>query len=620
MDKNMTKTTLSLLTATLLLTQNIYAEERLEDIEVISSNKTTQSIKDTTSNISVITANDIEERGYLSVDEALKSISGISVSNSGGLGQVSSIFMRGADLGKVLVLIDGMRLNDPSTTDGRAFLENLTTANISQIEIIKGGQSSIWGSNASAGVINIITKEAQDGIHGSIGVKYGSHNTKGTDLSLSYKNDKFRASLMGSYLQTDGISALAPQDSEKDGYKNRNYNLKLGYEFDENNIIKLSYNYLKSDIDYDVTVATDTLSNIKNEQKNIALNYQFKYNSYSAVLSASRGEYDREAINSFGVSNFKSKIEEYSFINSLSYGTNRAILGLEYKKIDGNNIYTSPFSSSTANNRYTNSAIFISNNYYIDPNTLLETNLRYDDFDNFENKTTYKIGVKNSNSLIDGIIISANYYTAYDAPSTFQVGNTLGTTALTPSYTKGYDISIAYKKLLSITYFDNSVEDNIDYISNPITFVGGYTNMAGETKFSGVEVESQINITESILLSTNYTHLIEYKDSLGVEFIRRPKDTINASLDYYTDSNIHFGIDAQYIGDRVDSSFNPVTFATTPVSTGKYTLVNLNFDTEIYKNTKLTINAKNIFDKEYQSVYGYAQEGRSFYANIKYSF
>ena len=608
---------LSLLVATILWTNNTYADEKLADIEVISTNKTTQSIKDTTSNISVITANDIEARGYLSVAEAIKSISGISVANSGGLGQTSSVFVRGADLGKVLVLIDGMRLNDPSTTDGRAFLENLTTANISQIEILKGGQSSIWGSNASAGVINIITKEAKDTLSGSIGVKYGSYATMGSDIALSYKNDKLMAQIMGSYLQTDGISALAPRDSEKDGYENRNYNLKLGYEFDENNIISLSYNYLKSDIDYDVTVATDTLSSIKNEQKNIALDYQFKYGNYSATLNASRGEYDREAINSFGVSNFKSKIEEFSLINSLSYGTNRAILGLEYKKIDGNNIYTSPFFSSTADNGYINRAIFISNIYHITSSTLLETNLRYDDFDNFENKTTYKIGVKQE--LGDSLVTSANYYTSYDAPSTFQVGNTLAST-LTPSYTKGYDISISYKKLLSITYFDNSVEDNIDYTSNPITFVGGYINMAGETKFSGVEIESQINIMDNLLLSANYTHLIDYKDSLGVEFIRRARNTLNASLDYYTDSDMHFGIDAEYIGDRVDSFFDPVTFVSSPVSTGNYTLWNFNFDMKIYKDTKLNINAKNIFDREYQSVHGYAQEGRSIYANIRYSF
>ncbi|MFK5976100.1 MAG: TonB-dependent receptor [Sulfurovum sp.] len=612
----MTKTTLSLVVAT-ILTTNAYAEEILEDIEVISTNKTAQSISDTTSDITVITADDIEERGYLSVAEAIGKIAGISVANSGGLGQTSSLFVRGADLGKVLVLIDGMRLNDPSTTDGRAFLENLTTANISQIEVIKGGQSSIWGSNASAGVINIITKEAKNGVHGSIGLKYGSYATVGTDIALSFKNDKLMAQIMGSYLQTDGISALAPHDSEKDAYKNTNYNIKLGYIFDENNQIKVSYNYLKSDIDYDVTLATDPLSNIKNEQKNIALNYQFRYNNYSAVLSASRGEYDREAINSFGVSNFESEIAEYSLINSLSYGTNRVILGFEYKKIDGDNRYTSAFSSSQAQNGYTNRAIFISNLYHITDSTLLESNLRYDEFDNFEDKTTYKIGLKQE--FLDGFVTSANYYTSYDAPSTFQVGNTLAT-SLTPSYTKGYDISIAYQELLSITYFDNSVEDNIDYISNPVTFVGGYVNMVGETKFSGVEVKSQINLTDSILFSANYTHLIDYKDSLGVEFIRRAKDTLNASLDYYTERNMHFGINAQYIGDREDSFFDPVTFATLPVSTGNYTLWNLNFDMKIYTDTKLTINAKNIFDKEYASVYGYSSEGRSIYANIKYSF
>ena len=609
----MIKRTISLFLAT-ILTNNAYADERLEDIEVISTNKTTQSIKDTTSNISVITADEIEQKGYMSVAEAISNSSGILVANSGGLGQQSSFFLRGADSGKVLVLLDGMRLNDPSTTNGTALLENLTTANIYQIEILKGGQSSIWGSSASAGVINIITKEPKEGIHGSVGVKYGSFATQNIETQLSYKDEKFNAQILASYLKTDGISALTPSDSEKDGYENRNLNLKIGYDFDSNNKIKLSYNTLRSNIEYDTTLPTDTLSDIENKQTNIALNYIFSINNYSAIFKASNGEFVRKSSSPSGVSDFSSKIREYSLINSLSYGTNRAILGLEYKQIDGDNKYTSPFFNSQAQNGYTNRAIFISNLYHITSQTLLETNLRYDNFDNFEDKTTYKIGVKQE--LGDSFVTSANYYTSYDAPSTFEVGNTLPITTLLPAYTKEFDISVAYKSLLSISYFDNTIEDAI--IFDNATFT--YKNASSNEQYSGIEVESQISIVDGLLLSANYTHLIDYKDSTDTNQIRRAKDTLNASLDYYTDSNIHFGINAQYIGDREDSFFNPTTFVSSSVSTGNYTLWNLNFDMNIYKDTKLTINAKNIFDKDYASVYGYSSEGRSVYANIKYSF
>lgn len=150
--------------ATLLLTTNTHANTQLEDITITTTNKLPISIEKTTSNVSVITSEEIKEKGYLTVAQAISTVAGITVSHSDGLGQSTSFFVRGNDAGKVLVLLDGMRLNDPSTTDGRALLDALTTNNIEQIEIVKGGSSSIWGSNASAAVINIITKEAKDGV------------------------------------------------------------------------------------------------------------------------------------------------------------------------------------------------------------------------------------------------------------------------------------------------------------------------------------------------------------------------------------------------------------------------------------------------------------------------
>ncbi|MGB5506439.1 MAG: TonB-dependent receptor plug domain-containing protein, partial [Sulfurovum sp.] len=189
----MTIKSLSLITATLVFTTQTFADETLEPITVTSTNKTDQSIQKTTANVTVITSQEIEEHGYQTVAQAINRVAGISVAHAGGLGQQTSFFMRGADSGKVLVLLDGMRLNDPSTTNGTALLDSLTTSNIAQIEIIKGGTSTIWGSNASAGVINIITKEAQEGLHGSLALGYGSYNTKQTEAQLSYADEKLSA-------------------------------------------------------------------------------------------------------------------------------------------------------------------------------------------------------------------------------------------------------------------------------------------------------------------------------------------------------------------------------------------------------------------------------------------
>ncbi len=611
----MTTKILSLITATLLLTTYTFADTTLEDITVVSTNKVPTSIQNTTANITVITASDIKEHGYQTVAQAISTVSGISVSHAGGLGQQTSFFVRGADSGKVLVLLDGMRLNDPSTTNGTAQLEFLTTDNIEQIEIIKGGAGNIWGSNASAGVINIITKNAKSGVHGTLGLSYGSYVTKGTDLSLSYKDEKFTAQIISSYLDTKGFSAKAPRPSESDSYTNKNINMKIGYTWDVNNQLKLSYNHVNNDLGYDVTNANDDFSKINAKQTNIALEYLFKHNNYSAQFFASQGKYDREATNPFGgISTYATKIKELSLINTFEYTRNKAIIGFEHKNITGDNQYHSLFFNSINKVDYTNKAIYLSNAYKISEDTLFETNLRYDNYSKFDNKTTYKIGLKHDNTFIKDFTTSVNYYTSSDVPSAYQYANPVLGVTLKPSYTKGYDIGASYKQLLTITYFNNTVKDTIDYDNG----ASGYYNVNGTSKFSGLEIESDYTFpTLDLIANANYTHLFDYKKEDGSDLIRRAKDTLNASLAYYI-NEMHFGVDALYVGERFDTDGGfPVA---SNVPTGNYTLWNLNFSTKIMQNFDLSINAKNIFNKDYQSVYGYATEGRSVYAKVSYSF
>ncbi|HHD78810.1 MAG TPA: TonB-dependent receptor, partial [Epsilonproteobacteria bacterium] len=425
------------------------------------------------------------------------------------------------------------------------------------------------------------------------------------DVNLAYKDDKFTAQLLSAYLSSDSFSALAPRSAEADAYTNKNYNLKLGYMFDENNQLSLSYNRIKTETEYDSTYPTlnpnDSETSSDSDQTNIALTYTFHLENYTATLNASQGQYER----GYPYGKYEADLKEYSLINAYKYNNGKVILGLEYKDIDGN-----------PGEAYTNKAIFLSNVYNINEHTLLESNLRYDDFNNFTNKTTYKLGIKHSPDLFDDLTVTANYSTAYDAPSAYQIANVataLGTTQLKPAFTKGYDLSIEYKKLLKLTYFNNKVEDSFDYYSDwdqDYLDGDGYYNAPGTSKFSGLEVESILPLNEIFTLTTNYTHLIKYEKDDGLKFDKRAKDTLNLMLNAYTDNKTYYGINAHYIGDRKEFGN----------STGNYTLWNLNFGTNIMEDVDVSIHAKNIFDKDYQSVYGYATEGRSFYANLKYSF
>jgi len=329
----MTTKTLSLITATLLLTTNTFAEETLEDITIVSANKTSQSIKNTTSNVTVITAEDIEENGYQTVAEAISHTAGISITNNGGLGKVTSIFLRGMKTEKILVLLDGVTLNNPSSTDGQAFFEHITLDNIEQIEIIKGGASSIWGTDASAGVINIITKKAKNGTHGNMNISYGSHATKKASTSVSYKNNDFDAVLSASKLKSDGFSAKAPYNDEKDGYKNTSANIKLAYHLNKNNTLSLNYNYIDAFTEYDNFFGSnDATSNSDTAQKDISFNYIFSLQNYHSRFTYTQSKYTRLE----GSGNiYNAKTKEFIWINKYKYNNSNIILGLESKKTEG---------------------------------------------------------------------------------------------------------------------------------------------------------------------------------------------------------------------------------------------------------------------------------------------
>lgn len=226
------------LVASFFLATNLFSTDTLETITVTSATKTEQSIKDVTSNIDVITTEEIEEKHYTTVVDALNTIPGISFTSNGGIGQPTSVYLRGMDSNKTLVLIDGIRYNDPTGLSGANFAHLMIT-DIERIEVIKGAQSSIWGADASAGVINIITKKAKEGTFTNISTEYGSYNFKKVNAGVSHKNKKFDVKLNVLRVDTDGFTSISPKgsdidDFEDDEYKNTSIDLKAGYNFNEN--------------------------------------------------------------------------------------------------------------------------------------------------------------------------------------------------------------------------------------------------------------------------------------------------------------------------------------------------------------------------------------------------
>ena len=631
----MTIKTLSFVASTLLLTQVTFAQTSvetnttqtsnsnitLEDIHVISATRTSQKLSTVTSNVDVITAQDIEDRGYTTVTQALNGLAGISFTQSGGLGTNTSVYVRGMDSKSTLVLIDGIRYNDVTSLSGAPFA-HLMVENIAQIEVVKGAQSGIWGADAAAGVINIITKKAENGVHGSAHMEGGSFNTKKYGATLSAKTDKYFMNISHNVVETDGFTAQAPKGEdidtfEDDAYANKTTSIKLGYNINETNKIELSHTLIDATADYDTYNNPDGIAseNTKNTFSKINFNHIDSFNEVN--LYAKRSTFEREDVTEFGKTPFEGQEDEYGLSSKIPYGVDNFILaGVDYKKFEH---------KDSINKDFDNTGVFITNNNTfagrMGGQTILTESLRYDTYSTFDNEFTGKIGLKHIHEKIEGLVTSINYGTAYSVPTLYQLyapsitydgfTSNVGNENLQPETTKSFDITVAYKDF-TLTYFNNKIDNLIEYTT-------GYNNVDGTSKIDGIEIAYSKEVLENLNLSMNYTNLLTAEDKEGNTLKRRAKDTFKAAVDYYGITNLHIGADLEYIGSRTDVIFN-ADFSTSDVQTGEYTLVNLTADYQVTKAFQVYGKIENLTDETYQTVYGYASSPRAFYAGIKAKF
>lgn len=608
--------------ASLLIATNLYSAQELEPIIVTSATKSEQKLKDVTANIDVITAEDIESRKFKTVAEALNSLSSVSISSNGGIGQTSPVYLRGMDSKRTLVLIDGIRYNDPSAFGGANF-EHLIINDIERIEVIKGAQSSVWGADASAGVINIITKSAKDGTHGNATIEYGKYNSKTAKANISHKNENFDAKLSATRVDTDGFSAMTPKGEksknyEDDGYENTTVNLKMGYNFDENNRVSTSYEIIDTKVNFDST-PDDKISKANTLTHLANLTYENRNDIAVTKIYTNYTDIKREY--NTNTPKYKGIVQEYGINTSIDYlSSSNIVLGADYKKFEN---------KANLDKEYNNKGIFISNtNKFFDDKTIFTQALRYDRYSDFENKTTGKIGIKQY--IINDLNISANYGTGYNVPTfenlfsptvtypgwpPYNASTYLSNLDLSPEKTKSYDLSIEYKGF-SVTYFRNKVNNLISpqYIGN----IGGADtykpmNLSGDSIIKGTEIAYKNEVVEDTFLNLSYTNL-SAKDKDGNKLLNRPTNKFNFGVDYYGLEDFHFNINGEYIGTRYSWGIP------SSVKTGNYTIWNAVVDYDISKNFSTYVKFDNIFNKDYQVVDGYATSQRAAFLGLKASF
>ncbi len=621
----------------LIFAQNDTLKTTLTEV-VVSATKTQTPYYAIGNSISVITSEEISKKQFTNVIDVLREVPGLSVFQLGGPGMLSYVNIRGTNTNHALILINGAEMNDPSSPSNAFDFSSLNTSDIDRIEIVRGPQSTLYGSDAIAGVINIFTKRGDVKSQYTFSGEGGSNNFYRGNLSLSGKQNSIGYFITAGRSSSDGVSAANSinGNNEKDGFTNNNISSNIYYDFTNWLEFNLFYKY------------TDFKSNLdQNEKLGDDPNYIYKMEEQlfkgSASVNLFEGKWEQQLSASFvkrysnttdgtdlnhpamsSLNHTNARRLKFDWQHNIKFFANNLItFGIETETEKANTSYYSesewgPYESVFPRQATTTTGIYLQDQLNIDNAVFATFGIRYDDNQKFGNVTTFRIAPAYFISST-GTKLKASYGTGFKAPSLYYIFDPMfGNPDLKPEESKGFDFGFEQffyngNYHVGATYFNMKLENMFGFDANYRTI-----NIA-KASTSGIEIFAAVKNIYGFSLTANYTYTKtkdEYEGTSDFDkpLLRRPSNKLFVGLNYEKIHDLVLGIQIKHSGERDDKDFS--NYTTKRVTLPSYTLVNLNASYRLFEYLQLTARIENLFDKEYEEVLYYGTLGRSFYAGI----
>jgi vitamin B12 transporter len=589
---------------------NLNQIEQLDEV-VISDSRFKLKREHSGKTVIKITKQELENNQGRTVAELINTKSGIEINGSRSVeGQNLGSFVRGGNNRQVLVLIDGVQVNDPSLVSNDFDLRLLDVNTIESIEIVKGAASTLYGNAAATAVINITTKtSSKDKISGSFLTVVGTNQSQ-DDLNYNGANFTNNISINGtlnkfSYLASfgnryvDGLSAAKSETPEKDPFSRYNTNLKLGYAFSDRFELRAfaSYDKFKTDIDgfpppfYTLTDTEDTYTS---QQKRVSLSPKLSYKNGSIQINAAFSKINRETISDFSTVNEAKSLVVDAFNKYVFNESIYTIVGLNY----GN--YSSLFVEDES---FTNTDPYV-NMVYVS-NTGLNLNIggRLNNHSEYGSHFVYSLNPSFNYPIDTGYAkVFGSYATSFIAPNLSQLFGFFGANPdLQPEENITIEGGLEYNTKngfrVNGVYFNRKEKQTIIYTT-------AYENASTDATVHGLEVEVELDLIKDLIISTNYT-FTEVKD--GVR-LRIPKHKANAGLGYKFSEKSYGSLNYQFVGKRTDLNFS--TYANEELDS--YSLVDLYYSHKLIHNKlKLFATVTNLLNEDYFEILGYTTKGRN---------
>jgi|TARA_R110000796_G_scaffold70044_5_gene159346 vitamin B12 transporter len=585
--------------------QTASIEETKLDTIIVNGSRLDQTMTEIGSSVSVITRDDLEELGVDFALDAIATAPGVTVNQNGAFGGNASVRIRGASNDQTLVLIDGVPVNDPTGTGGGYNFAYLDTDTIERIEVLKGPQSTLWGSDAIGGVVSITTKRPTEGLSGTVFGEYGSFNTLRGGASISNANEIGDFRLAATGLTTDGISKAdeANGNSEDDGYDSQTVSAKGGLNLPASVRLETSLMWSDAESEYDSyafgaqgSVADgDEVTNSETLSGNITLKAPLFDGRLENLVQIGYADIERENTSN-GVQSYFTEGDRVLFryqgtfaindTNTLAFGTER---------------------EETSANEQESSIDSLFALYEFKPvdSLTLTGGIRVDDHETFGSETTGRVAA--AWTATDQLTFKASWGQGFKAPSIFQstyictfCGLTAPNTNLKAETSEAYDIGVQWQSaderiVLGATLFDQETENMIDF-----SYTAGYDNIA-LVDSQGGELTGAYAINNWLGIAASYT-FIDSDDGNGNALARLPESTGNISASFDPDGPFSGAVLVRYNGEETNTDGSELDSWTRVDLTGSY---DLNDTVEIYGRIE------NLLDEEYQQILGYGTPGLS---------
>mgnify|MGYP005989710045 CR=1 FL=1 len=596
--------------------------------------------------ITKITQQEIQNNAGKTVLELLNNVSGIEIKGlNSNPGEIRGTYIRGGRSRQVLVLIDGIPVSDPSGINQEYDLRLLSLNQVESIEVLKGASSTLYGSGAATGVINIILKKGKGkDVSATYEVSLGTNNDANSK-SLRLQDRNQNVSVSGSlnnfnYLATFNVSGVDGMSSAKsktnqafstDPFYNTSGLVKLGYKFNNQFNLESFVNYDKFEYSYDAGAYNNSdINKGNNRQVRVGIKPSYKYARGDVYVQASYNEVNRglNTFNSFAnlvnVYDYTGESVNVDLVNRLSFseGSYQLITGINYQK--HNNKTISDFGNIDKD---------LANFNTVDPYVSLVYNSSYglnvnvgsrlNHHSNYGDHFVYDANVS-YNFNIESVAVKAlsSYSTAFIAPSTYQLFSQYGNLDLTPESSGTFELGFeaSYDKLIQFdaVYFNRSVEDAIIFVSLPVApWTSSYENAIGKTKVNGIEANVTITPLDKLKVQLGYTSI--NKDT-NADYI--PKNKLFANVEVSPFNNAFVSLVYKNVGERTYfDKWGSFGAAGADVVLPSYNLLDLNANYKLLEGTFTFFGTlSNIFNQDYEETLGYTTRGRNFKLGVRLQF